>query len=398
MKRLWLTIMLQCLFVPVLLAGDSIYSLRGIGIRYDYGGGRSAAMGGAGVAIADSVQLNWLNPASLSELRRVTVSAQFFLQNLRTGNGKTGYWTGYANFFGFYGAFSVGYHIGFGFGLKPVSKVAYRFEDQGEIGRYTFTRLIDGNGGLNRFYFEGGFRPLRFLRVGAGVGYIFGKTDENLRINFLPADMVPTFDQYRSKYSGSNAHVGVHLSALRFLQIGAYYETGYNLAKTGEIRKVNPSNGRVRIMTSVDTTLRVPPKMRFGAAANIGSHLLVAADYAVQDWTGYGSVSDSFRRAEKMAVGLEYRPMGRYDAPFLTHLAYRLGFSWERPYLTDFENRPLHAFRVTAGIGIPYARHMGFIDLVLEYGKRGSLNKNTFEENLFRFSVVVTGSEWWFVR
>ncbi len=400
MKRFLGLLLAGIFLLPVAgMAGDSIYSLRGIGVLYDYSGGRAISMGNAGVAVADSAQLNWGTPAALTELRRVTLASQFFIQNLRTANQKAAYWTGYANFFGLYGAFPIGHNIAFGFGLKPISKVDFRFEDSGEVDGTGYLRTISGRGGLNRFYFEGGFRPFKFLRVGAGVGYVFGKTDEDLRVNYASGDFVPTYDQYRSKYSGTNAHVALQVRPLRYLQLGVYHETGFKLSKTVEIRKINPSNQRAKTMASVNSSLRIPQRWKVGFAYRPNARFLLAADYSTQDWSAYGNeTGESVDRDEGLGTGVEFLPLGRYDQPFYTHLAYRAGFRWNKSYLTDFAGKRIEEWMITAGIGVPFLGGMGVVDIDLEYGRRGSLSRNTFEENLFRLSIVVTGSEWWFVR
>jgi|GEM_PF-2085178 long-subunit fatty acid transport protein len=380
-------------------ANGSIYSLRGFGVLYHRVSGRVAGMGGAGLAMADTTHLNWLNPAALTLVRKVQVSAEFFYQNLSISNGRQSFYTNYANFHGFMGAFSVGYGIGIGFGIFPYSKIDYRFEDRSEFEGNDFYRVISGRGGLNRASISVGFTPVSFLRVGAGFGYLFGKVDDELRILYIRPDFWDSYDQVRSKYSGANAHFGVILMPMRRFHVAAYYEGKVNLKKSSQYRKVNPANGLVRVMRTLEESAGLPEKWGGGIFWEVRPRLYLAADYMRQDWTKYsGSTPSMYVTMEEIFSGLEWTPSDRYDAPWYQRIAYRMGFSWQKPYMLDFTGREMREWTVTFGIGIPFAHGFGSLDIALEYGKRGATPTTAFEEQMFKVRVFATGSEWWFVR
>ena len=72
MRKLLQTIAIV-IFATIIFGGSvqsqSFYSTRGIGLVRDFVSGQSSGMGGVGIAIADPLSVNDLNPAALVELK-----------------------------------------------------------------------------------------------------------------------------------------------------------------------------------------------------------------------------------------------------------------------------------------------------------------------------------------
>lgn len=377
-------------------ADGSIYSLRGQGLLYYYYGGRATGMGGAVVAVSDLIDLNWLNPASLASISYVRVSSQFLMQNLNIENSNQTFKTNYSNFNGFMGAFPVAKNVGIGFGLQPISKINYSFESPGKIDVHNYTESVNSLGGLNQFFVAGGFNLFSKLQFGVRFGYIFGKADEDWRVSYVSPSFISTFDQFRSKYKGLSTTMGVILKPISQFSIGAIYQNQYNLNQNFEV-----FHDASKITTGSTTDLKIPALWGGGISYLMKERFLWALDYVSQDWSSYpsGSANSSeFTSFNRLSFGLEITPSLDRFTNFWKSNKYRLGFALEQPYVLDYTGKELSTYLITAGVGVPFAGGSGSIDLAIEYGQRGSLPENSFKEQIFRFSLYVTGRELWFQR
>ena len=129
---------------------------------------------------------------------------------------------------------------------------------------------------------------------------------------------------------------------------------------------------------------------------------LIALDYLYQDWESYSSGEsqqpNEFTKRQRFSVGFEYGLPARLGMAFWKAIRYRAGFVYEKPYFLDYNNKSLSSYFVTAGLGVPFASGAGALDLAIEYGKRGDVSKNSFQESIMRFSLYVSGGELWFRR
>lgn len=380
----------------VSFADGSIYSLRGLGLQYHYYGNRATGMGGAIIAISDPNDLNWLNPAALAGINRVRFSSQFIMQTLNIENSNQKHKTNYANFNGFMGAFPISSGIGIGFGLQPITKINYSFETLDTIGVYDYTTSVNSFGGLNRVFISSGFKIHSRLRLGVSFSYVFGKANEDWRVNYVSERFRDTRDEFSSRFKGFSTRFGAVLNPIKGLNIGGVYETKYDLSRTFE--EVYFGNQTITSTSDFD----FPGLWGVGISYQMKQKFLLAFDYVNQDWSTYPSNTQNsiseFTNFERISFGLEYTPSVDKFAKFLQRSKYRIGFAMEQPYVLDYSGRELSTIFVTAGLGIPFASRSGSIDLAIEYGKRGSVSDNTFEEQIFRLSFYVTGGELWFQR
>ncbi len=400
-RNLVLILFISLLPINQLFADGSIYSLKGQGSWFYFPGGRAAGMGGATISVANSLNLNWINPASLSVQDHVRIQTQFFYQNMTIDDGSQQFNTNYGNFSGFIGAFSIYSGIGIGFGIQPLSKINYEFETGESINQSEYSSIVRGNGGLSRLFLSTGIKLHPRIKVGGGFGLIFGKSDEIWRVNFENSEFVGSFDQYRSKYSGLNMNIGAIVTPFSGWNIGGLYQVGHTLNKKLDINYFGAG-----ISENSSSKLELPSLWGIGTSILINKRFLFAADYLTQNWETYPfgeKVNPSkFIAMKRFSFGLEYgEPIGEldsWDKSFFARLRYRVGVFWQQPYFLDYDNNSMSSYFVSGGLGIPFLSGGGAIDLALEYGKRGKLPDNSFSESIWRLSIYFAGGELWFQR
>lgn len=387
---------ISLLMMNQLFADGSIYSSKGPGSWFYFPGGRAAGMGGATISVANSYNLNWLNPASLSVQDHVRIQTQFFYQNLKIDDGSQQFITNYGNFNGFIGAFSVYSGVGISFGIQPLSKINYKFETGESINQSDYTSIVTGNGGLNRLFLSTGIKLHPRIKVGGGIGLVFGKSDEIWRVNFESSEFAGSFDQYRSKYWGINMNVGTIITLISDWNIGGIYQLGHSLNKKLDINYFGAD-----LSQNYNSKLELPSMWGLGTSILIKKKVLLAADYLTQNWESYQvgeNNAGGLTSMKRFSFGLEYGEPVRIDMSFLETLRYRVGFFWQQPYLLDYNDNSMSSYFVSAGLGVPFLSGGGAIDFALEYGKRGKLPDNSFSESIWRFSVYLAGGELWFQR
>ncbi|MCG8604747.1 hypothetical protein MJD09_07095, partial [bacterium] len=147
----------------------------------------------------------------------------------------------------------------------------------------------------------------------------------------------------------------------------------------------------------VDKNLEVPVTIGFGTSVRVFDKLLVGADYLRQNWSGVESTS-YVNDSQRLGVGVEYFPGGSRLDSYWSKVAYRAGFYYKDMGLEDPLGEKVTEFLGSLGLGLPVKWSAARIDLALEAGRRGSMSKNPFRENIIRFTATVSVGERWFFR
>ena len=131
---------------------SSPYSFFGVGEEFGTRTVEQISMGSIGAAYSSSYQLNFINPASLSDLRFATYAFGLLNNDLRVKDSDTNQSSNSTSLSYFTIAVPVGNHIGIIMGMQPTSAVGYSLINSIED---TDGELIDltqytGDGALNR--------------------------------------------------------------------------------------------------------------------------------------------------------------------------------------------------------------------------------------------------------
>jgi hypothetical protein len=132
-----------------------------------------------------------------------------------------------------------------------------------------------------------------------------------------------------------------------------------------------------------------------------GSGWLFGADYTSSKWSEYRffGQKDSVQDSRLINVGGQITPRPRSN--YFSNITYRFGFFAGKDYIKVKSDLPV--FGASFGMALPVRpsllspNQFTVFNLGFEYMKRGN-DKNLLKENLFRFSLGLNLSDFWFHR
>ncbi len=392
-----------------LFAGDgSFYSSFGVGDIITYGGNRSAAMGGTGLASLSGGSINELNPAGLGQLTRTQYSGDFQYQgySLNDGTGSTLLSSG--NFQSAGIAFPVysDYGIAFAFSITPFSRRAYSIKDNepAEAIVQTFT----GSGGLSSAQFGFSFSPAEDLYFGVTTHYLFGNFDD---VQQLEYDSVGYFTTNGDKnismngfaftvggiFSGVDKALGI--SKEKHLNVGATIFSGTALNSTEQTFQDFSTSKETTDVISGST--KIPLGYALGLEYDVKDKIIFTGDAQFQQWSQFtymGVHPQEIQNSFRFGVGAEFLPAKTLAEPYYRQVIYRAGGYVNESYLT-INGETINEYFITGGIGVPIfftPTSEARINIGLEYGIRGTTSNGLERDSITRLTISLSGSDTWF--
>lgn len=408
----------SALIIPLLLAalqahagsGGSIYSFLGIGDLHMSPGVRSAGMGYTGYAIPAPYVINTMSPATWSRIDRARIEAGLQYEGFSSSNGSASRFLARADVSAAMLALPLSTERGIVVvtGFTPFSKVDYNTYTNGSyIGSAdTMAYAINhtGRGGVSKGILGASWAPTKSLAFGANLNYLFGTVERTSAI--LPR--VSTFpgsnQTEESTMSGTTFTVSTVIDSLGGVSpllapfsFGVAFTTGTNLTTTHRYTYLFTD---LRDTTQeTEETFGIPATLGFGIAMRASDRVVLAADLVTQAWSTSlfrGKTPAGLRNSTMIGVGMERTPAREAGQPLLDRIAYRLGAMYHQTYVAP-NGDPINAWAVTAGLGVPVSADTR-LNLAIEYGSRGTTDKNLIRDNIIRFSASLTISELWFQR
>ncbi|MFN8357113.1 MAG: hypothetical protein U0Y10_21845 [Spirosomataceae bacterium] len=391
--------------------GNSPYTALGIGEQNSGAFAPNLSMGGAGVASANGIYINNLNPALLAWNRFTTFEVGMIGQSKTiTESSKTQQTFG-ANLHYIALSFPVATRWTMSLKLMPYSYVDYEVRSIRAIpntpnfAKYTNT----GKGGLNKASITNGFMIGKSLFLGAEVGFLFGGIDRESDSQTLLNDgqdyRLVLLD--RTNYSGGFFKGGFayrqKLHDKLFLNIGGTADLQTNVgaerlqtfeAYVGE--KTVGVIGADTIRNFANSHITLPASYRFGIGLEKPNKLQVSLDYTIRNWTKYRNFSNQAEYSQNgftTNLGLAYTPNFLATTGFFKKTEYRFGLNYTRTPYTTPDGKPIDDYHATFGFGLPL-RDLSFINLGFAVGQRNG----TIKENYWRFTLGFTLNDRWFVR
>lgn len=151
-------------------------------------------------------------------------------------------------------------------------------------------------------------------------------------------------------------------------------------------------------------TMTLPLSFGFGMAVKKGERWLIAADFAVQNWSTYKKFDQSqgLKNSMRVSLGTQYIPDPKPTASYAKRMHYRLGAKYALTAL-ELKNTPLTEFGITAGIGLPVGRsyilqNFSMVNIGFEVGQRGTVTNGLIKENYLKATIGFTINDRWFQR
>ena len=405
----------------------SPYSFYGIGSLKSKGTVENRSMGGIGVYL-DSIHINLRNPAAYAgknvesfpfdgESRPIKFAVAGSMSDVtlksNSGDAKTN-----STIFD-YIAMSVPVgKFGFGFGLMPYTSVGYGLDDVNDddviVNRYS------GEGGVNKVFAGLGYQINDKLSVGVDFNYNFGNIQNTaIEVKYTPEGEVveyQTREFNRSDLGGLNLNFGLAYKTMitEKLELSTTftYTPGSSLksenSRTISTVSLDASSLEVSsVSNTIDidvdqTDLKLPSKFSIGAGIGQPNSWFVGSEYTFQKSSDFSNPvfpnSDStFENASQISIGGFYIPNYKAFSGYLKRVVYRAGFNFANTGLV-IKDESINEFGISFGLGLPVGSRSLFsnANLGLEFGKRGTTNKNLIQENFVNLNVSLSLNSRWF--
>lgn len=429
----------------------SPYSMYGLGELTTPGNVAMRSMGGVGLGLRNTGQINMLNPASLSVAPSKTFLLDFSLdgthfrnaQRKYTADGsplrtaKTVYNT--INFHNFAIAFPIARGWGAALSVSPYSSVGYKVgttesddEIWADVGRVAYG--YDGDGDITEVKLSIGWEIVRNLSIGAAAKYYWGNIERNYTATAV--NIVTGNGEYAStkgvdKYQVSNFkfQFGLQWNVIfndkRILTIGAAYDLGgkLNPDKTSYVSTNNlfDTLNKFPIRNRIDAVeLRLPHQVGAGVYYQ-DRRIAWGVDYYYCRWGSSNgsfneglsnkSVEVAYNDTHTIKAGFAITPRAMDARNYLNRMTYRIGARVGNYYQT-FAGSRIDCYAVTAGLGFPVKLWgASSINLGFEFGatkapdfttvgarRVGLVNQKYYKLSLGFNLFSSDTSDYWFLR
>jgi len=384
---------------------NSPYTRYGYGdlANRSFGAGRS--MGGIGIGLNSSNQINPMNPATYAFMDSLTFlfdfGASFQMSLYNDGTTKQQDLNGNVEYVAM--QFPLLKRAAMSVGLIPFSQVGYKFgkDNTSEDGQY-YVDSFEGTGGLNQLYAGLSIELWKKrLSIGSNVNYLFGSITHIAQTQYGSTNTTGIRDIKTNKFNDVIFDFGLQsvtpLSKSENLVIGMAFTPKKQLKYNQYITVVNGSE-----INSSDTlnsfAYGLPDGYGLGISYIKEKKLMIAVDYLYQEWskTLFDGKKDAFNNRSRIAAGFELIP-DFYSQPYFNRVRYRAGLNYSNSYV-KINGNGYKEFGVTAGIGFPISDDRSFVNVSLEYLKKVPDIKTMINENYIRVTLSFTFNEFWFFK
>ena len=385
------------LFVVLLFPGEaycgSPYSAGGLGFIIPDETGFSQAIGGAGTAVGNGVNMMRGNPALLGTFKIPTYSLATHYDNIQTdidNPDKPVYAKLNLSLIKF--VLPLGKGIVMGWGLSPYSRTDVTINISSNPGDI-FQDKMKSSGGINvsTFGLSSSIRNRVFF--GASVNYYFGVIAENWTRTFPDnPEMHGKTDYLNRKFSGYSASAGILVNPFKRVFLGAGYTTKADVDMNIVLHAGSSLDPEVPVTTR---KVNLPSTLRLGISSRFTDRVIAAFDYTVEWWEDAAvTPRDKLMYSDSMRYGggLRFTPSARINAPFYLKLPISAGFKAGTLYYNSYPLiESVKEKSLTLGIEIPFGGGTGRLYNSFEYGIRGDKSKNGWEETFFRYGLSFIG-------
>ncbi len=390
-------------------AASSPYSFYGIGDVRFKGNAEARMMGGASV-FADSIHMNFQNPASFAGIKLTTFTAGASLNTARLnafqGNEKSQRTT--------LDYLMVAIPLaksGFGFGLIPYSSVGYKIRNTDPLTNDY--RAFEGTGGVNKVFLSYAYKIKPNFSLGLSAHYNFGRI-ETTTLEKISVAQLGTQEINTSEMSGFN------------LDLGAYYQykinskldlsTSFVFTPQSSLKSRNTQVVSTVLLLNtyepfdVDKldevnqtkTLKMPSRYTVGVGIGQSKKWMFATEFSLQQSSNFGTRTNDISKVDyengfKYSLGGYYIPNYSSFSNYFKKITYRAGFRYERTGLIINQER-IRDYAISGGFGLPLGGAFSNLNLGVEYGRRGTAKALLIEENYTNVIISLSLNDRWFVK
>jgi hypothetical protein len=384
------------------------YSIHAIGEITDNIINRTSGMGSTGIAYRNNRYLITNNPASLSGLDNqffcgeIGVNAQYIDYS---GNAvsQTYHQSSDITFKRFALGTKVTRHWGSSVGLVPYSEENYQYSGTQPLGYSgaTIPTYDQGYGGINKVYWANGYEFFNHLSIGITASYLFGSiTNKNIILGqgsslYLSKNNNTFYNNiyldYGIQWYGSiNSHWDY--------TIGAVFANQQDLNTETNINVLNLDSNVLRSKLSVGT-YTIPTSYGIGFSITRNKKYTIVGDYRFQNWSSLRSTTGDFfyENSQRASIGLEIsKKKVAYNTLYETTF-FQAGFYYNKTYLI-VNGTPIEDIGGSIGIGVNSKRTPLSLNVVFQYGIKGTTSNNLLRENYANLSFIFSLRDFWYTQ
>ncbi len=155
----------------------------------------------------------------------------------------------------------------------------------------------------------------------------------------------------------------------------------------------------------VNGTITLPLTFGIGIGFKKGDRWMVAADFAMQNWSSYQAFNQSgdLKNSMRVSLGAQWVPNSKAaQKKYLSRVHYRFGGRYAQTSL-ELKSTQLTEKAASIGFGFPVGRNyllqsFSMINIGLEAGQRGTVNNGLIKENFYKVTIGFTLNDRWFVK
>lgn len=432
-----LLILVISLFPMISLAQEnSPYSRYGVGDLVPSGNVLNRGMGGASAGYADPATINFINPASYSNLVYTTldIGGEVDSRTLKSldpigkftaNNALVSYvQLGIPLLNGNKKAFRNKISWGMNAGLRQISRINYKISTAERLTNIdSLSTIYEGSGGINEAFIGTGVK-IRNFSIGVNAGYLFGNKEYSTRLIFINDTVAynSSNSDTKTNFGGVSFNAGFQYefklkskdkNAHDVLRIGAYGNLQQKYNATQDVLRetfvYNSVTGNPDKLDSVyeqdDQKGTIVLPYTYGVGFSLEkTHWIFGADFIATNWDNYSlyGQKDFVKNNWTVKAGFQYFPATSQSKKYSNFIKYRAGVFFGPDYIDI--NQKLPQFGVSVGAGFPlklkrsfYETQYSVMNLGLEYGNRGNKNNN-ISENILRITLGFSLSDVWFRR
>lgn len=360
---------------------QSLFGSRGLGVTVAPVDGRSAALGGLGIALpGPSAAL--LNPADAAEVHRRggVVAMQPSSTEIETSVGTGGVDATRFPLVQLYLPVGGRTVLSAGYGAFLDQNWGVTGRSSEALGEDTVTAVdrVVSRGGIAQGRFGVAYGVTEALTLGAAIGVLTGSASRSIRRTFEDdgLGLSPFRSDVTTSYSAPLAGLGVRWRAGSALRVGAA------VTWIGDLS--------VDVADGTDSEVAMPIQAVAGGSVRLVDDLLLALSGR---WSGWSSTDDDLEATAEDVVeiggGIEYTGIETARRVFPVRLGARWG---SQPY--SFGAAAPTETAVALGLGARLAGNeetpWALVDFALERGARGDLGENGASESFWRATVSIS--------
>ena len=372
---------------------NSPYTRYGFGQLSTMELGANKGMGGVGIGLHNSNQINLLNPASYAAVDTLTFLLDIGMSLHNTNFAEGGVKMNARNTTFDYLAmqFRLMPKLGMTIGITPFSNIGYNFS----------TNRYHGSGGLRQVTAGLGWAPFKGLAVGANLSYLYGEIYHYIYNQYTGAEVDTYTKQYQADITTYKIDFGAqYLTTFgkNKLVLGATYQLGHTIDDNGYIINATSTSVNASYDTLQVTTFSIPTSIGLGLSYTYDDRLTLAADYSMQQYSTanfFGYKGTDYHRA---SLGFEYIPE-RITRKLFRRARYRAGLHYATSHYLIGEHRGPTEYGASIGIGLPIMNGWNAKSIVNISGQAVHVRPNVpgmITENYLRLSIGLSFNESWF--